>query len=51
MTDTSTITGRFERPASAGAKPSLGWILALTSTAYFMVVLDSSVLITAPPRM
>jgi EmrB/QacA subfamily drug resistance transporter len=51
MTDTSTITGRFERLASAGAKPSLGWILALTSTAYFMVVLDSSVLITALPRM
>jgi EmrB/QacA subfamily drug resistance transporter len=51
MTDTSTITGRFERPASADAKPRLGWILALTSTAYFMVVLDSSVLITALPRM
>jgi EmrB/QacA subfamily drug resistance transporter len=51
MTDTSTVTGRVERPARAGAKPRLGWILALTSTAYFMVVLDSSVLITALPRM
>jgi EmrB/QacA subfamily drug resistance transporter len=51
MTDTSTITGRCERLASAGIKPRLGWILALTSAAYFMVVLDSSVLITALPRM
>jgi EmrB/QacA subfamily drug resistance transporter len=31
--------------------PHLGWVLALTSTAYFMVVLDSSVLITALPSM
>ncbi|HUA07464.1 MAG TPA: DHA2 family efflux MFS transporter permease subunit [Solirubrobacteraceae bacterium] len=29
----------------------LGWIVALTSTAYFMVVLDSVVVITALPRM
>jgi EmrB/QacA subfamily drug resistance transporter len=29
----------------------LGWVLALTSTAYFMVVLDSVVVITALPRM
>lgn len=29
----------------------LGWVLALTSTAYFMVVLDSSVVLTALPRM
>ncbi|HET7043693.1 MAG TPA: DHA2 family efflux MFS transporter permease subunit [Gaiellaceae bacterium] len=29
----------------------LGWILALTSTAYFMVVLDALVVITALPRM
>jgi EmrB/QacA subfamily drug resistance transporter len=36
------------------AKPStnrLGWVLGLTSTAYFMVVLDSVVVITALPRM
>jgi EmrB/QacA subfamily drug resistance transporter len=32
-------------------KPRLGWILALTSTAYFMVVLDALVVITALPRM
>jgi EmrB/QacA subfamily drug resistance transporter len=29
----------------------LGWVMALTSTAYFMVVLDSVVVITALPRM
>jgi MFS family permease len=51
MTETSAVTGRVERLASDKAKPRLGWILALTSTAYFMVVLDSSVLITALPRM
>jgi EmrB/QacA subfamily drug resistance transporter len=51
MTDTSTIAGRNEQPMSAAATPRLGWILALTSAAYFMVVLDSSVLITALPRM
>jgi MFS family permease len=49
MTNPSTATGRVQRPA--GAKPRLGWIVALTSTAYFMVVLDSSVLITALPSM
>jgi EmrB/QacA subfamily drug resistance transporter len=31
--------------------PRLGWVVALTSTAYFMVVLDSVVVITALPRM
>jgi EmrB/QacA subfamily drug resistance transporter len=29
----------------------LGWVVGLTSTAYFMVVLDSVVVITALPRM
>jgi EmrB/QacA subfamily drug resistance transporter len=29
----------------------LGWVVAVTSTAYFMVVLDSVVVITALPRM
>src|SRR5580692_9250561 len=33
------------------ARPHLGWVLGLTSTAYFMVVLDSVVVITALPRM
>jgi EmrB/QacA subfamily drug resistance transporter len=39
MTDTPLTTRR------------LGWVVALTSTAYFMVVLDSVVVITALPRM
>ena len=33
------------------ARPHLGWVLGLTSTAYFMVILDSVVVITALPRM
>jgi len=33
------------------ARRRLGWVMALTSTAYFMVVLDSVVVITALPRM
>jgi EmrB/QacA subfamily drug resistance transporter len=32
-------------------KRRLGWVVALTSIAYFMVVLDSVVVITALPRM
>jgi EmrB/QacA subfamily drug resistance transporter len=32
-------------------KSRLGWLVGLTSTAYFMVVLDSVVVITALPRM
>lgn len=35
----------------ASGKARLGWVLGLTSTAYFMVVLDSSVVLTALPRM
>src|ERR1700742_5251820 len=39
-------------PAAArAARSHLGWVLGLTSTAYFMVVLDSVVVITALPRM
>jgi EmrB/QacA subfamily drug resistance transporter len=38
------------RPATSG-RGLLGWVLGLTSTAYFMVVLDSSVVLTALPRM
>jgi EmrB/QacA subfamily drug resistance transporter len=33
------------------ANSHLGWVMALTSTAYFMVVLDSVVVITALPLM
>ncbi len=39
MTDTPTT------------RRQLGWVVGLTSTAYFMVVLDSVVVITALPRM
>ena len=34
-----------------GNRSRLGWILGLTSTAYFMVVLDALVVVTALPRM
>ncbi len=51
MTDISTATARAKRRAAATTKQRLGWVVALTSTAYFMVVLDSSVLITALPSM
>ena len=39
--------------APAGVNPRLrfGWILGLTSAAYFMVVLDALVVVTALPRM
>jgi EmrB/QacA subfamily drug resistance transporter len=37
--------------ATPSTNRRLGWILGLTSTAYFMVVLDSVVVITALPRM
>jgi EmrB/QacA subfamily drug resistance transporter len=36
---------------TAATNRGLGWVVALTSTAYFMVVLDSVVVITALPRM
>jgi len=41
------------QPASpiACGSSRLGWVLGLTSAAYFMVVLDSVVVITALPRM
>lgn len=35
----------------AAGRGGLGWVLALTSTAYFMVALDSLVVVTALPRM
>ena len=51
MTNTRTpaLVASAARPASGTAR--LGWVLGLTSTAYFMVVLDSSVVLTALPRM
>ncbi len=36
---------------STDPRPRLGWVVGLTSTAYFMVVLDALVVITALPRM
>jgi EmrB/QacA subfamily drug resistance transporter len=38
-------------PAKPPTTSRLGWVLGLTSTAYFMVVLDALVVITALPRM
>jgi EmrB/QacA subfamily drug resistance transporter len=37
--------------ATSATRRPLGWVVGLTSTAYFMVVLDSVVVITALPRM
>src|SRR5215813_6553212 len=37
--------------AAPGKRTHLGWVLALTSIGYFVVVLDSVVVITALPRM
>src|SRR5579862_6288895 len=36
---------------TAATKRRLGWVVGLTSTVYFMVVLDSVVVITVLPRM
>jgi EmrB/QacA subfamily drug resistance transporter len=38
-------------PADPNTRRRLGWVLALTSTAYFMVALDATVVSTALPRM
>ena len=37
--------------ADATSQTRLGWVLGLTSTAYFMVIIDAAVVITALPRM
>lgn len=37
--------------ARRGGRGRLGWVLGLTSTAYFMVVLDALVVVTALPQM
>jgi EmrB/QacA subfamily drug resistance transporter len=37
--------------ASAPASPRLGWVLALTSTAFFMTALDALVVVIALPRI
>ena len=38
-------------PAGPDGRRRLGWVLGLTSTAYFMVALDATVVSTALPRM
>ena len=38
-------------PAEPAGRRRLGWVLVLTSTAYFMVALDATVVATALPRM
>ncbi len=48
---TRSVVERTTGDASSGYRPRLGWILGLTSTAYFMVVLDALVVITALPAM
>ena len=45
------MTNTQRMPRTPPARSRLGWVLGLTSTAYFMVVLDSSVVLTALPRM
>jgi EmrB/QacA subfamily drug resistance transporter len=49
LTDASGEKRAAGRPASRRTRR--GWVLGLTSAAYFMVVLDSLVVITALPRM
>jgi MFS family permease len=39
------------RSPSSVSTTQLRWVLALTSTAYFMVILDTGALFTALPRM
>jgi EmrB/QacA subfamily drug resistance transporter len=56
MTDSTPATTSDARggegvSGAAEQHPRLGWILGLTSTAYFMVVLDALVVITALPAM
>src|SRR5215831_4630188 len=51
-----TLEGRRIKTAAGDAEAPgkgrhLGWVLALTSIGYFVVVLDSVVVITALPRM
>jgi predicted MFS family arabinose efflux permease len=41
----------FQAPVGPDPGPRFGWILGLTSTAYFMVILDALVVVTALPRM
>ncbi|HUJ65085.1 MAG TPA: DHA2 family efflux MFS transporter permease subunit, partial [Acidimicrobiales bacterium] len=46
-----TMTNTQPASPTTSGRSHLGWVLGLTSIAYFMVVLDSVVVITALPRM
>ena len=47
----STPSETTRPPTPGGSAARLGWVVALTSAAFFMVVLDSTVVITALPRI
>src|ERR1700760_4459228 len=49
-TERRQTMGQFG-PAGPDGRRRLGWVLGLTSTAYFMVALDATVVSTALPRM
>src|SRR6188508_721930 len=51
MTEAPATTIPRKPSSNAAGGPRLGWVLGLTSVAYFMVVLDSLVVVTALPRM
>jgi MFS family permease len=51
MSPDQTRLPLLDTPAGANPRPRLGWTLGLTSTAYFMVILDALVVVTALPRM
>jgi EmrB/QacA subfamily drug resistance transporter len=51
MTQRKATTIPRKPPTGAAGAPRLGWVVGLTSTAYFMVVLDALVVVTALPRM
>lgn len=48
---TAAISARRAGRAGRAGRGGLGWVLVLTSTAYFMVALDALVVVTALPRM
>ena len=51
LTSTAPAAATTATPVTAQAGARLRWVLGLTSAAYFMVVLDSSVVLTALPSM
>ncbi len=51
MSPDQTRLPLLDTPTGPNPRPRLGWTLGLTSTAYFMVILDALVVVTALPRM